>query len=158
MRISFPFSIGIVLLSAGIDLATKAWAVSELALYHYIPLWGHTFGLMLAQNHGVAFSFPLEGLALQVITVALIMGIFYAYFWSEPLRGHAGIDIGYALLLGGAIGNAYERLFVGHVTDFLWVRGFAIFNGADMMLTIGVGLILITHALRTLSHSHPSLP
>lgn len=60
---------------------------------------------------------------------------------------HKGISLAYGALLGGALGNAYDRLFVGRVPDFIDLKYFAIFNGADIMVTISVAYILAFHVL-----------
>ncbi|MHB1276688.1 MAG: signal peptidase II, partial [Candidatus Humimicrobiaceae bacterium] len=46
-------------------------------------------------------------------------------------------------VLGGAIGNLYDRYFIREVTDFIYLRFFAVFNGADSFIVVGFIILLI---------------
>jgi signal peptidase II len=98
----------------------------------------------LAHNSGAAFSFLANqggwqrwffaGIAL-VVSVALVI-------WLKKLpRSNRWLAIALALILGGAIGNVYDRIVLGHVVDFLdvyWGRAhFPAFNIADSAITVG---------------------
>ena len=50
--------------------------------------------------------------------------------------------------MAGAISHAYERIFVGHVIDFIAVQYFAIFNFADIFISIGAALLFIAYYVR----------
>ena len=58
-------------------------------------------------------------------------------------------NVGLMLMLGGTLGNAIDRAFLGdgffngRVRDFIWVKGFAVFNFADMCLVVGVIMFII---------------
>lgn len=101
------------------------------------------FSLSLAHNTGIAFSVPLEGLALSVVTIALILAII-GYYWTTARRHPSlWLHAGYGLLLGGALANAYDRILRTGVTDFLALRYFAVFNVADIAISLGVLILLI---------------
>jgi signal peptidase II len=51
--------------------------------------------------------------------------------------------IALSMQLGGAVGNLIDRLTIGHVTDFISVGNFAVFNVADASVTIGVGIMIL---------------
>jgi len=94
--------------------------------------------LRYVENSGMAFGW-LSGntVLLAVFSVLLLLG---AYLIIRPsrLKGLAAIGIG--LILGGALGNLFDRLVLGYVIDlfdFLFVR-FYVFNIADVMITSGV--------------------
>ncbi len=95
-------------------------------------------------NYGVAFSmFAFLGKWLKWIQVILIGGIFIYIFYSKVVKKYP-FSIG--LILGGAIGNLYDRFIHGGVIDYVaWHCGFnfAVFNFADVMIDLGVLLILI---------------
>jgi signal peptidase II len=103
--------------------------------------------LHLSYNSGVAFSLPIRGLFLQVLTIILIGGIIYCYIREEYDKKSKLLDAGYALILAGAISHAYERIFVGHVIDFIAVKYFAILNFADIVISIGAFCIIVYYFL-----------
>jgi len=107
-----------------------------------IDIWPPYVSLHYAENTGIAFSMPLEGLLQQTITVGLIallvvLVIRYAT-WKKPFMHYAMM-----LVIGGAIGNAIDRLFRGYVIDFLQVGSFPIFNVADSAVCLGVAGVLV---------------
>jgi signal peptidase II len=71
----------------------------------------------------------------------LIFGIFLYYWKEEKKKNSRVLDISYALIFAGALGNAWERIFRGYVTDMISVEYFAIFNLADSYITLGAVLI-----------------
>ena len=109
-----------------------------------LPLIPGVVGLRLAENRGIAFSL-LSG--VPWLTSLLSLGIILGGFWF--LRGKKIPNLpmaGLMLMLGGALGNLWDRLLRGYVTDMielLFVR-FAIFNVADACLTVGCGLVMIS--------------
>ena len=130
-----------------LDLATKAWVSGAFQLgesREVLPV----FNLVLAHNTGAAFSFLAGAGGWQrwlftaitvVISVALVIGL--RRNEAKPL-----IATAFALVLGGALGNLYDRLTLGYVVDFLdfhWGRAhFPAFNVADSAITVGVALLL----------------
>ena len=130
-----------------LDLATKAWVSASFQLgesRELLPI----FNLVLAHNTGAAFSFLAGAGGWQrwlftaitvVISVALVIGL--RRNDTKPL-----IATAFALVLGGALGNLYDRLTLGYVVDFLdfhWGRAhFPAFNVADSAITVGVALLL----------------
>ena len=130
-----------------LDLATKAWVSGVFQLgesREVLPI----FNLVLAHNAGAAFSFLAGAGGWQrwlftaitvVISIALVIGL--RRNGTKPL-----IATAFALVLGGALGNLYDRLTLGYVVDFLdfhWGRAhFPAFNVADSAITIGVALLL----------------
>lgn len=116
-----------------VDQLTKWWATTIT----YIPVLGDFFSFRYAENTGIAFSLPLEGLILQIITllfIALLAVLFYRMkawtSWPKALF--------FGLVFGGAVGNALDRFIRGFVVDFLSVGSFPIFNIADTAVTLGV--------------------
>lgn len=101
--------------------------------------------LELHYNKGVAFSmFAFLGTYLKWLQAALILGIAVYLFVSGLLKGYA-FPLG--LLLGGAIGNLYDRFTQEGVVDYIyWHCGFdyPVFNYADMAVILGVGWIALS--------------
>ena len=110
-----------------------------------IHILGDFFFLSFVRNTGVAFSFPIEGIILKILTIALILGIFYYYMYHEKYKNFSLTKISYTLILSGAVSNGLERVFVGSVTDFIGVKYFAIFNFADIFISVGAFLLFIIY-------------
>lgn len=104
------------------------------------PVIKGIFHLTLIKNQGAAFglfpgSFPL----FLFISLATIVLIFYLYS-QKKIKGKLG-EFSLGLILGGALGNLYDRIFYGAVIDFLDFRIWPVFNLADSAITIGVILL-----------------
>ena len=95
-------------------------------------------------NTGAAFSFGEGfGWAFALLAVAVVMG---SACYLVRGRSVSRLEVvGLAMLAGGAIGNAVDRMLLGYVTDFIAVRfvDFPVFNVADIGITCGVALALI---------------
>ena len=107
------------------------------------------FSLFRTYNYGVAFSF-LEGLGRWplVIMIALIIG-FVFWLWRGLEINRYLSEFGYALIIGGAIGNLIDRAWLGKVVDMILFHidsldfRFAVFNLADTFITIGALAIIL---------------
>lgn len=98
--------------------------------------------LFYVENRGIAFSLPLTGLPLQIVTILLLGLILYAIKKYEIYKD-AFLYFFVMMILGGALGNAIDRIFRGFVVDFISVGSFPVFNVADSFVSIGgVGLVV----------------
>ncbi|MZR61354.1 signal peptidase II [Alcanivorax sp. DP30] len=132
-----------------LDQITKHMAVDRFSLYERLEVFPH-FNLTLAYNSGAAFSFLADAGGWQrwFFTAIAVAASVMILIWlarltkAEKMQGAA-----LSLILGGALGNFYDRLVLGHVVDFLdfyWGDyHFPAFNIADTAITIGAGLILL---------------
>jgi len=111
------------------------------------------FSLFRTYNYGVAFSF-LDGLGqwpLVGMTVVIIGFVFWLWRGLEADRGLSAF--GYALIIGGAIGNLIDRAWLGKVVDMILFHidsldfRFAVFNLADTFITIGAMAIILDEIL-----------
>jgi signal peptidase II len=138
-----------------LDRGTKVLIERNVSLWdthHVIPGF---FNIVHTKNRGAAFGMFAEGNSelrtFLLIGVSLLVLLFISVLLLQPTRaGFSGSKmtmIGLSLVLGGAIGNMYDRIVSGMVTDFLefyvgqW--SFAAFNVADSAITIGAGLLLL---------------
>lgn len=127
-----------------LDLATKAWARNELRYGEPIEVLPF-FNLTLGYNRGVAFGLLNDagGLVVLLVTAAISL-LFGVWFWREP---RPLTRLGLAFVLGGALGNFFDRLSRGEVTDFLdlhgWGQHWPAFNLADTAITCGAVLLVI---------------
>jgi signal peptidase II len=101
-------------------------------------------------NRGAAFSFLATAAGWQrwVFTaLALLVSGVLALWLRRIKRGNAALASAVALILGGALGNAIDRLRLGQVIDFIYAHWnqhyFPAFNVADSCICIGAGLLLL---------------
>ena len=96
------------------------------------------------KNTGLAFGFLSGKIWLLPLLTGLMTIVLFIYIIKS--KPHGFLAVGLALILGGAMGNLIDRLLYGYVIDFievLFVR-FAVFNIADMAITIGCALCFST--------------
>ncbi len=112
--------------------------------------------LTLTYNSGAAFGFLNQSAGWQNwLFVAIALGVsgLILYLLKQLSRNENWIACGLALILGGAIGNVFDRFVSGYVTDFIdfHTRGwhFASFNLADTAINIGIAAWLIGTYLKS---------
>ncbi len=127
-----------------IDLITKYMIQNHIALQNVEIIKGF-FSLTYAENTGMAWSLLSGKQAFLSIVSAIAIGVMIYYVVAKNLDRFTKIAL--ALMIGGAAGNLFDRLFLGYVRDFLdfiiFGYDFPIFNVADSALTIGVILLII---------------
>lgn len=107
--------------------------------------------LFRTHNEGIAFSMLswLHDGGLIAMTVAVIGFVLYLWWTTAPARVFA--RLGFALIIGGALGNLIDRSLLGYVVDYVLFHlpnwSFAVFNLADVFITIGAGLIILEEYL-----------
>ncbi len=131
------------------DLATKAWAVSQLANREPIKILGSFFQLTLIRNSGAAFSFATNAtFFLSLFGIIVLLGIVY----FAPRISSKGWSVVLGLVLGGILGNLTDRIFrdpgflQGHVVDWMQLPHWPIFNVADSAIVIAAGLSMVLTA------------
>lgn len=140
---------GLALIVIVVDQWTKALATS--ALQYGVPVEIlPVFNLTLQHNTGAAFSFLADAGGWQrwffaLIAIAVSCGLGW---WLTLLRSDQRLlAAALALILGGAVGNLWDRLFLGYVVDFISLHWqgwyFPAFNIADSAITVGAGLMLL---------------
>ncbi len=144
-------------LVVAVDQATKALVVARFELFERKPLLP-VLELTRLHNKGAAFSFLNDASGWQhylflglaaVVSVGIVV-------WLSRLRGPAchWLAAGLALILGGAVGNAIDRLARGFVVDFIHVHWgerwyFPAFNVADSAITVGAAMLIIDALLES---------
>src|SRR4051812_19152860 len=139
-----------LLLSAAVvvaDLASKAW-ISHVFAPGEMRVVTPFFNLVLVYNTGAAFSFLANAGGWQRwFFMAVLIAVSVAVV--VMLRRRAGqklLACALALVLGGALGNLYDRVTLGHVVDFVQLHAagyyWPAFNVADSAITIGVALLV----------------
>lgn len=93
-------------------------------------------------NTGVAFGMFQNGNVIFSILSAVVSVAIFVVYPRIP-REERISRLATIMMLAGAVGNLIDRLTVGHVTDFISVGTFAVFNVADMSITCGVALLIL---------------
>lgn len=130
-----------------VDQITKALAVkllTQLPAYTY-PLWQDVFHLTYTENRGAAFGMLQGGRWFFIVATVVVCGGVIWFLYKDRKRMHLLMKISLALILGGALGNFIDRVWLGYVRDMFSavIFNFAIFNVADMALSIGCGLLFL---------------
>jgi signal peptidase II len=131
-----------------VDIVTKRWVESVLLHGQQIPLTGF-FNLVLTYNAGAAFSFLSDASGWQrwfFSAIAASASGLIIYL----LRKHAADKLfcmALSLILGGALGNLWDRITLGHVVDFLDFHvtnyHWPAFNVADSAIFLGAMLLIL---------------
>ncbi|MBN0978166.1 lipoprotein signal peptidase [Pseudomonas sp. WS 5111] len=134
-----------------IDQVSKAHFEGTLEMFQQIVVIPDYFSWTLAYNTGAAFSFLADGGGWQRWLFALIAVVVSAVLvvWLKRLgRNDTWLAIALALVLGGALGNLYDRIALGHVIDFILVHWqnrhyFPAFNFADSAICVGAIMLAL---------------
>jgi signal peptidase II len=146
----------VAVLSLASDIASKTWAEKHLDGFPgIVNVWKDHIAFILAKNKGGAWGL-LQGttenvrrpffLLVSVAAIAFIMTLY-----RRLLPTQKALKWGLPLVLGGALGNVFDRIRYGHVIDFIDVhvviRGrdhhWPTFNVADIAICVGVGLMAV---------------
>ncbi len=137
------------LLVVVLDQSSKQLAEASLLVFERVPLLPG-FNLTLVYNEGAAFSFLSDQGGWQrwfFVILATVVTLVLVFWLSRLKRGERLIAIALGLIIGGALGNLIDRMFWGHVIDFIdlyygqW--HWPAFNVADSAITLGVVFIFL---------------
>ncbi|MCT9000042.1 signal peptidase II [Chelativorans intermedius] len=137
---------GTMLVALLLDQAVKALVEAGLALHERVDVLPF-LALLHSRNTGIAFSLfsGVDGVWLSLAVLVIIVFIATMAVRTGPQQVFA--RFGFALIIGGALGNLIDRAVRGHVVDYVFfhtpVWSFAIFNLADAFITIGAGLVIL---------------
>lgn len=127
------------------DRLSKDFFEGSLNMYQRIEVIPGYFDWTLAYNTGAAFSFLADAAGWQrwfFAAIAVVVSVVLV-IWLKRLKSNETLlAVALALVLGGALGNLYDRVVLGHVVDFILVHWqsqwfFPAFNLADTAITIG---------------------
>lgn len=148
----FPLLFGFTIFVIALDRLTKIWISSHLPEGHFIPVIPHFLRISHWQNEGAAFSFFANSASPHVVRWGLIAFtcfasvVIFVFMWRLGQRLTL-TTLALALILGGAVGNLYDRVLYASVTDFIEVNIFGYhwpdFNIADSAICIGACLLLL---------------
>ncbi|WP_290712262.1 signal peptidase II [Anaerovibrio sp.] len=140
-----PFVLGIIIFV--IDQLAKGYITASMHLGQSIPVVKDYFYITYVVNPGAAFGI-FEHQRLFFIIVALLFVAAIVFFRKKILKENTLFQWGVGLLMGGAIGNLYDRLQNGLVIDFFDFRFWPVFNIADVAICIGAAFIMFDVCFR----------
>lgn len=145
-------SLKIILIVLGIfflDRFTKILVVDNFSLGESKSIVDNFFSITYVNNHGAAFGI-FDG---KVVFIVLVSILIFAYLIYEIKKGTHNnlITVSISFVIGGLLGNLFDRVVYGHVIDFfdfnLFGYDFAIFNIGDSFIVIGTVLLAIGFVL-----------
>jgi len=139
----------LVVVLIAVDFASKQWVMSNMLLHQTLSIMP-SLNLFYAHNYGAAFSFLADKGGWQrwffaVIAIAIAVALL-VMMYRTPASKKLN-NIAYALIIGGALGNLFDRTWHGFVVDMIdfYVGNwhFATFNIADCGICVGAVLIVL---------------
>jgi len=143
------------LLVVALDRLTKWLASTRIELGNHVPVIAHVFAISHVENPGAAFSLFNDSsspvtVRWMLLAFSLLAAVAVLVALLKLGRRVTATSVALALILGGALGNAYDRLRFGYVIDFLEVHiihyHWPDFNVADSSIVVG-GILLLLDAL-----------
>ena len=143
----------IIILMFSLDRISKEYIIEFFLSYREQSYYLYPFlNLTLVWNNGIAFGlFQSESIFYHLISVMILLVILFLGFWLY--RSDIKIEkIALSVVIGGALGNWYDRIrfnavpdFIDfHYLDFHWF----IFNVSDIVITVGIILLLLSELLK----------
>ena len=129
------------------DQFTKIQAINLVRDEQFIKINSYLY-LVHFKNEGAAFSFLSDAGGWQRYFLSIVAAIasVFIIFMIKKNKENIFLALGLSLILGGAVGNLYDRLSLGHVTDFLYFHFndyyWPAFNLADTAITVGAAIII----------------
>lgn len=163
MRINRPIkiliSLCIVLCNISCDQITKEKVRTEIAKNETISVIDDHFILTNVENTGAALSLgsnlkpELKVIFLQALPIVVLL---FMFFYIVRVKKISKLNVvGFSFIIGGGIGNIYDRILYNSVTDFMYLEVGAlhtgIFNMADVSVVVGTLLIMLNAAILELN-------
>jgi signal peptidase II len=145
------FYLLIALLVVLVDRWSKRMAARRIPLYSHIQVIPGFFRLTHTENTGAAFSLFADSnahwkTAMLIAFSAIALMVVLVLLWKNH-HTQVATGIALSLIMGGALGNLWDRLARGRVVDFLlfYVKGYQwpVFNLADSAIVVGAGLLVL---------------
>ena len=128
------------------DRVTKNLVSSDVPYGTEFQLVDHLVWITNIHNSGAAFGLA-PALALVFLVASLVVAIALVVYVATH-RNDLVVDALLGLILGGTIGNGFDRVMYGTVTDFIAVHFWPVFNVADSAVSVGVVLFALGYLIR----------
>lgn len=124
------------------DQWSKGWVRSHFLLGESQAVFPPYIHLTYIENSGAAFGMLSGNIILLTTFTLLFLGFFVWYLWRKTHRPMV-LKLGFSLVVAGALGNLWDRITKGSVTDMIDFRVWPIFNIADIAVSVGFVLLVI---------------
>jgi signal peptidase II len=134
----------IIAASVILDQITKMHVVNGMALYESIPLIKNVLSFTYIHNYGAAWGMLSDHRWVFIVVTALAI-IVMPIFLYKYRNLHWMFGLSLSLIIGGAIGNMIDRVFLGYVVDFIQATfiDFPVFNVADICVVCGAIMMFV---------------
>ncbi len=122
-----------------IDRFSKWLIINYLDASQQIIPW---VSIEFEQNYGIAWSLPVPVEFILPLNI-ILFGVIIGYLPRILDMRHKLSAVALALIVGGALGNIFDRFAYGYVVDFISIGWWPVFNMADVFLSVGIFLILL---------------
>ena len=143
---SFIYSISFIVLL--LDQIIKLVVMNNMNLHQEIKIIPNFFSLYYVENPGAAFSILGNQTMLLIIVSVVCLILIKEYIKKEKVFSNLSI-ISLGMIIGGTIGNLFDRILYKAVIDYLafdiFKYSFPVFNLADIAITVGAGLLLLSY-------------
>ena len=129
-----------------LDKVTKSLVAASVPFGTEVPVVGRFVGITNVRNSGAAFGLVPAGAGVFLVASIVVAVALVVYVARTPTSLWGGVVLG--LILGGTVGNGFDRLVFGTVTDFINVHFWPVFNVADSAISIGVVLLIAVNVLK----------
>lgn len=130
-----------------VDRVTKALVQANIPVGTRRLLPGGIVYLDHAQNTGAAFSVA-PSMGNLFLLFALVATVVIVYYHRRVPRAEVWTRVALGMVLGGALGNALDRVLTGSVTDFIDLQFWPVFNLADSAIVVGAAILVWRFATR----------
>jgi len=150
-RLGFVLLVSLSVGLVGCDHATKALAVTHLEGRPAVQIVPGVLDLAYTENPDVAFSLlrsiPASVRHGLIVAVDGLLVLGLAVLWLVRRRRPLLEQLGYAMVLAGAVGNLAGRIVHGYVVDFIYLHHWPVFNVADMCIDGGAALLIVLYVI-----------
>jgi signal peptidase II len=153
-----PYAL-LVIVAMAVDQWIKYLVETGLPFQEKIDLLPF-LGLFRTYNTGIAFSMLSSFGDTGLIIVSLLVSAFVVFLATRTEPGQVLARTGFALIVGGALGNLIDRSVYGHVIDYILFHtpswSFAVFNLADAFISVGAVLVILDEFVGWRRQTRPS--
>ena len=155
-----PYAL-LVVVAIALDQWIKQLVENGLAFQEKVDLLPF-LALLRTYNTGIAFSMFQSFGDTGLVVIAVLVVAFVLYLATRTPAGHVIARTGFALIIGGALGNLIDRAVYGHVIDYVLfhtpVWSFAVFNLADAFISVGAALVAFDELIGWRREAKPQDP
>jgi signal peptidase II len=129
-----------------LDRVTKALVTAQIPYGTEVMVFGRVLGFANVHNSGAAFGLAPAGAAFFLVASIVVAIGLVVYVVRSP--SNLWTDAVLGLILGGTLGNGYDRIMFGTVTDFINFHFWPVFNVADAAISAGVVALIGGYLIR----------